>query len=436
MLVELLLAVSSVLLGAQSAYSIALMLYVWEDRLKSSRNRAPKTFDKPSQRFTLLLPARHEEDVIQDTIQRVVELRYPSELVQVLVIIEAGDGGTIAKVREKLAALGREGIRHVRLLIFSDPPINKPHGLNVGLRAATGDIVTIFDSEDEPHADLLNIVNTVVSREGVTDTPVIQCGVQLMNYADRWFSALNVLEYFFWFKSRMHYHAAVGMVPLGGNTVFIRRELLVELGGWDQTCLTEDADIGIRLSAQGVPIRVIYEDAYVTREETPPSVPQFVKQRTRWNQGFLQVLGKGDWLRLPGWSQRLLALYTLAFPLVQALTLVYVPVSVWMMVFAKVAVPVAMLSSLPLYLLVLQLLIAILGLREFTSVHGLRAGPTDIVRLAIAYVPYQALLGFAALRAVWRQARGQRAWEKTRHVGAHRAPAVRALKDDGVRVLA
>jgi glycosyltransferase XagB len=29
-----------------------------------------------------------------------------------------------------------------------------------------------------------------------------------------------VLEYLFWFKSRMHYHATVGMVPLGGNTVF------------------------------------------------------------------------------------------------------------------------------------------------------------------------------------------------------------------------
>ncbi len=91
--------------------------------------------------------------------------------------------------------------------------------------------------------------------------PVVQCGVQLMNYADRWFSALNVLEYFFWFKSRMHYHAAVGMVPLGGNTVFIRRDLLDELGGWDQTCLTEDADIGIRLSAAGIPIRVVYDDA-------------------------------------------------------------------------------------------------------------------------------------------------------------------------------
>ena len=81
-------------------------------------------------------------------------------------------------------------------------------------------MVTIFDAEDEPHPDILNVVNTVMAARG--RPTVVQCGVQLMNYADRWFSALNVLEYFFWFKSRMHYHAAVGMVPLGGNTVFIR----------------------------------------------------------------------------------------------------------------------------------------------------------------------------------------------------------------------
>ncbi|MGI9149164.1 MAG: glycosyltransferase [Chloroflexota bacterium] len=423
---ELALALLSLLLTAQSAYSTMLMLYVWEDGQKSERNRAPRTFEAPRQRFTLLLPARHEEEVIQDTIQRVVDLRYPRGLVQVLIIIEAGDAGTIAKVREKLAALGRQGIRHVRLLSFSSPPINKPHGLNVGLRAATGDIVTIFDSEDEPHPDLLNVVNTVVTRGGPAATPVIQCGVQLMNYADRWFSALNVLEYFFWFKSRMHYHAHVGMVPLGGNTVFIQRKLLSQLGGWDEGCLTEDADIGIRLSAERVPIRVIYDDAYVTREETPPSVSQFVKQRTRWDQGFLQVLAKNDWSHLPTLPQRLLALYTLAFPLIQALTLVYVPVSLWLMFGAKVSVPVAMLSSLPLYMLMLQLLIGVLGLHEFTASHGLRARPVDMLRLVIAYLPYQVLLGVAALRAVWRQARGNHGWEKTSHVGAHRTSASHA----------
>jgi cellulose synthase/poly-beta-1,6-N-acetylglucosamine synthase-like glycosyltransferase len=417
---QLLLAIGSVLLAAQSAYAAALMLYAWEDEEKQTRNSVPNHFEPPRRRFTVLLPARHEEAVIQDTIQRVVDLDYPRSLVEVLVVIEAGDTGTIAKVEEKLAALRRQGIDHVRLITFTDPPINKPHGLNIGLAVATGDIVTIFDAEDEPHPHILQVVNTVMERER---TPVVQCGVQLMNYADRWFSALNVLEYFFWFKSRMHYHAAIGMVPLGGNTVFVTRDLLNRLGGWDQYCLTEDADLGIRLSAARVPIRVLYDDLYVTQEETPPTVGQFIKQRTRWNQGFLQVLAKGDWLRLPTWPQRLLALYTLGFPLLQAVTILYVPISLWMMLWAKVPVPLAMISSLPLYMLVTQFAISLIGLYEFTGVHRLRPSLLSPLWLLVAFLPYQWLLSYAALRAVWRQLRGINTWEKTAHLGAHRARA-------------
>jgi glycosyltransferase XagB len=434
---EFLLAGVSVLLAAQSGYSAALMLYSWEDDEKLRKNRVPETFAPPKQRFTLLLPARHEEEVIKDTIQRMVELNYPRALVQILVVIEAGDLGTIAEVDAKLSELHKQGVHNVRLITFDDPPINKPHGLNVGLRFATGDVVTIFDAEDEPHPDILNVVNTVMVREGAE---VVQCGVQLMNYADRWFSALNVLEYLFWFKSRMHYHAAVGMVPLGGNTVFFTRELLDQAGGWDQQCLTEDADIGIRLSTQGMRVRVIYDDGYVTREETPPTVGQFIKQRTRWNQGFLQVLGKGDWLRLPTLPQRLLALYTLAFPLVQAITLLYLPVSIWLMFFGKLPVLVAMISSLPVYVLLAQLVISLCGLFEFMAVHRLRRSWVAPLWLIVAFLPFQWLLGLAALRAAWRQMRGLNVWEKTKHIGAHRvgqlavqpSTAVVALEADEV----
>ncbi len=417
------LGLFSILLAAQSAYSAALMLYAWENEDQQERNRVPAGFEPPQHSFTVLLPARHEEAVIQGTIQRVVDLDYPRELVQVLVVIEAGDTGTIAKVEEKLTELRTLGVGHVRLLTFSDPPINKPHGLNIGLREARGDVITIFDAEDEPHLGILRVVDTVMQREG---SPVVQCGVQLMNYADRWFSALNVLEYFFWFKSRMHYHAAVGMVPLGGNTVFMRRELLQRFGGWDQTCLTEDADIGIRLSAEGIPVRVLYDDEYVTREETPPTVGQFVKQRTRWNQGFMQILAKGDWARLPTWPQRLLACYTLIFPLIQALTLLYVPISVGLIFFIKVPILVAMVSTLPLYLLLAQFGIGLVGLYEFARVHRLRPSLFSPLWLLCAYLPYQYLLGYAALRAVWRQLRRVNTWEKTAHIGAHRVGPVAA----------
>jgi cellulose synthase/poly-beta-1,6-N-acetylglucosamine synthase-like glycosyltransferase len=419
---HLLLAGGSLALAAQSTYSAALMLYAWEDEERRERNSVPATFEPPQRRFTLLLPARHEEAVIGETIRRCVALDYPAELVQILVVIEAGDTGTIATVRETIARLRGEGVAHVRLLTFDDPPINKPHGLNVGLREATGDVVTIFDAEDEPHPAILQVVNTMMVREGDA-APVIQCGVQLMNFADRWFSALNVLEYFFWFKSRMHYHAEAGMVPLGGNTVFIRRDLLVGTGGWDEGCLTEDADIGIRLSAAGVPTRILYDDRYVAREETPPSLSQFIKQRTRWDQGFLQVLGKGEWRELPTLRQRLLALYTLSSPLLQALTALYVPISLGLLFFVKVPTLVAIISTLPLYALILQFVISLVGLFEFTAIHGLRASFLSPLWLLLAYLPYQWLLGLAAFRAVWRQARGVNTWEKTAHIGAHRAAA-------------
>jgi len=411
------LAVISLLLGLQSGYSVLLLLYAWEESSHQRQNRAPESFEAPSVSFTILLPARHEEAVIQDTIQRIASLNYPAELMEVLVVVEVGDEGTVAAVNAKLDELSRTAGCQVRLLAFDDRPINKPHGLNVGLAYARGQVVTIFDAEDEPHPDILQVVNTVMRREHV---PVVQCGVQLMNYADRWFSALNVLEYFFWFRSRMHYQAAMNMVALGGNTVFIERHLLDEMHGWDEHCLTEDADIGVRLSAAGIPIRVLYDDRYVTREETPPTVGQFVRQRTRWSQGFLQVLRKGDWLRLPSWRQKLLALYTLSAPLLEALMMVYVPVSLWTMLYVKTPELVAMITALPLYMLVLQFVVNLVGLYEFTSVHGLRPRLLSPLILLVSYLPYQWLLCFAALRAVYREVRGINTWEKTAHTGAHR----------------
>lgn len=413
----MLLIAGSVLLTVQSGYSAALMLYAWEDEDKHQQSRIPTTFAEPKLRFTVLLPARHEEEVIQTTIQRVVDLNYPAELVQVLVVIESGDEGTIGKVNEKIEQLKARGVRHVRLVTFDDPPINKPHGLNVGLTQSTGDVVTIFDAEDEPHRDILRVVNTVMVNE---NAPVVQCGVQLMNYADKWFSALNVLEYFFWFKSRMHYHASVGMVPLGGNTVFVRKDVLQMYGGWDQKCLTEDAELGIRLSSDGIPVRVLYEDTHVTREETPPSVTQFIKQRTRWNQGFLQVLAKRDWLKLPTFSQKFLAFYTLSFSLLQGLMLLYLPISIFMMLFIKLPIWIAMLTALPFYTMIAQFVISLIGLYEFTSVHSLKPSWVTPFRLLVSFIPYQCLLGWGALRAVWRYAKGMNNWEKTAHIGAHR----------------
>lgn len=422
-LLDTALVIFSVLVTLQSAHTLYLTLYTW-DR-PPAEARVPEHFVPPRLSFTVMLPARHEEAVIQTTIERVVRANYPARLIQVFVICSVDDRGTIAEAEEKITELRREGYGNVTVIVFDDGPINKPHGLNAALPRAAHDVITIFDAEDDIHPDIFNVVNTVMETEQVK---VVQAGVQLMNFDSTWYSALNVLEYFFWFKSRLHYHARRGAIPLGGNTVFFDRALLLGVGGWDEHNLTEDADIGLRLSGTGEKIRVVYDDRYVTREETPPTLAQFIKQRTRWSQGFMQTLRKGTWKALPTRKQRWLAAYTLAFPYVQALLGVYFLFSLLMMLSFKTPVQVALISYLPVAMLIAHFWISLIGLREFTTAHGMEVSPADMARMAVAWFPYQLVLAYAAARAVARQMRGISNWEKTQHVGAHRGHAPEAAE--------
>jgi hypothetical protein len=59
------------------------------------------------------------------------------------------------------------------------------------------------------------------------------------------------------------------------------------------------------------------------------------------------------------------------------------------------------------------------GLGEFCRVYGERASARDYWRLVVGLPLYQAVLAFAAARALVREARGVRGWEKTEHFGLH-----------------
>ncbi len=404
----------SIVLTVQSLFSLYLILYTWDVPERLQAGRAPQKFLPAHHSFTVLLPARHEEAVIYETIQRVWNANYPLDLLEVVVICHGDDHGTIAEARRAIHKIGSPSIR---VETFYDPPINKPHGLNVGLRSTGNEVVTIFDAEDDISPDIFHVINTVMLNEGVE---VVQAGVQLMNFSDHWFSLHNCMEYFFWFKSRLHFHAKAGIIPLGGNTVFIRRELLEQIGGWDEQCLTEDADIGLRLSALKKDIRVIYDAQYATREETPDTVSSFIKQRTRWNQGFLQVLAKKEWLQLPRLDQRLMAFYTLCYPYFQGLTALLWPLSIVQIFFLKEPDAISIISMLPLYSLLLMFVVTAVGSIYFARDYNYRITLRDLVKLALAFFPFQILLGISALRAVYREARNLSNWEKTVHSGAHR----------------
>jgi glycosyltransferase XagB len=117
----------------------------------------------------------------------------------------------------------------------------------------------------------------------------------------------------------------------------------------------------------------------------------------------------------------MLARYTLTMPFLQAFTGVLIPVSLAAILLLKAPVLAALVSYLPLTPTLVVLVVETVGLSEFCRNYGARPRRKDYLRLVLGVLPYHALLAAAAVRAVSRELRGNRSWDKTAHVGAHRA---------------
>jgi cellulose synthase/poly-beta-1,6-N-acetylglucosamine synthase-like glycosyltransferase/putative flippase GtrA len=416
------LGLLSLVLTAIAGTTLWWMLHAWRTPQTLAATGFSGAAANPRRSFSLIVPARHEQAVLGETLSRLAAIDHPS--FEILAVVGDDDPGT-STVAQRAA---RRHPDRIRVVFDTSRPKNKPRALNAALPACRGDVVGVFDAEDEVHPQLLRHVD---ARFTETGADVVQGGVQLMNYHSNWYSVRNVLEYYFWFRSRLHFHAAQRFIPLGGNTVFVRTDLLRQAGGWDPDCLAEDCELGVRLSSAGARVAVAYDPELVTREETPATLGAFLKQRTRWNQGFLQVLRKGEWRRLPTTRQRLLARYTLAMPFLQAFIGLLIPLSFATTLLAKVPVLAALISFIPLVPVLAVLVMEAVALGELGRNYGFRVRLRDYLRLVLGTLPYHALLSLAAVRAVARELRGNRSWEKTAHVGAHRAdlapaPAVTA----------
>lgn len=415
-LFSLVILVMTLTLLPQGLFTLFYMMYTWNNPEIAEQYRSPKEYFTPQFSFTAILPARREENVIYDTIRAVDAIDYPDHLKEILIMIrDDDDDDTIAAAHRAARDIGKD---HIHVITFTDGPKNKPNGLNRGLRASTKDVVCVFDAEDQPHPEIYNVINTVMLRD---QADVVQSGVQLMNFKSTWFSALNCLEYFFWFKSGLHaFTRMFGVTPLGGNTVFFKRQWLEKVRGWDEACLTEDADIGLRLTQAGAKIQIVYDETHATQEETPDSVDQFIKQRTRWNQGFYQVFFKGDWARMPSMKQKITALYILLNSLFQALIVLYLPLGLYIMLTQSLPVPIALISWIPIFMLITQLIVNLIGLGEFTRAYGEHMPFLFRFKTALVYYPYQLLLSLSAARAIWRLVTNRSSWEKTAHSNLHR----------------
>ena len=103
---------------------------------------------------TVLIPARNEEKVIQDTLKHIFGLDYPHDKLELIVI---NDGSTDA-TREIL-----ECVKDKRLKVINVPKEESGRGksrvLNMALKQAAGEVIAIYDADNRPlHDSLKNLV--------------------------------------------------------------------------------------------------------------------------------------------------------------------------------------------------------------------------------------------------------------------------------------
>jgi len=231
--------------------------------------------------YSVLIPLRNEAEMVLQLGRAMQALDYPREKLDIKFVVELRSDATVAAVRKILDEPSFELV-----IVPEAPPHTKPKALNYGLPLVRGEHVVVYDAEDIPAPDQLRrAASTFAANPGLD---CLQAELTIDNAAENWLTALFAGEYAGQFGLMLPLLARLRLpMPLGGTSNHFRVRSLRELGGWDAFNVTEDADLGTRLS------RVRYRSAILasqTREEAPISLAAWMAQRTRWMKGWMQTL--------------------------------------------------------------------------------------------------------------------------------------------------
>ena len=236
--------------------------------------------DLPLPRISVMVPLYKEEDIAHALVRRLCRLTYPKMSLEVLLVLEEHDDTT----RQTLARTALPNWMKIVTVPAGSGLTTKPRALNYALDFCKGDIIGIWDAEDAPAPDQLEIVAAAFAN-AAPEVVCLQGVLDYYNPGTNWISRCFTIEYAAWFRVILPGLARLGLpVPLGGTTLFLRRAAIEEMGGWDAHNVTEDADLGIRIARFGYRTELI---PTVTHEEANHQPRAWIKQRSRWLKGFM-----------------------------------------------------------------------------------------------------------------------------------------------------
>ncbi|MER5176230.1 MAG: glycosyltransferase family 2 protein [Candidatus Nitrosocosmicus sp.] len=290
---------------------------------------------------TILLPVYREEITLPYLLKSISEINYPKDKLDIQLLVEPDDHLTI----KSLLSIPYGNIPGGNIKYFGNNPVKvqvwnntivkmtyihlnpknaraKPKSLNKGLSFAEGQFLIIYDAEDRPQPD--QIRRMVLYMDEHPDVSCLQARLSYYNTSQSLLTKLFSIEYLNHFNILLPlmYHSGL-VVLLGGTSNFFRTSALKNLDGWDEKNVTEDADLGVRLAR--IKGKTVPFDS-TTWEEAPPKLYPWLRQRIRWNKGFLYTF-KAHYkkpltlIRDLGFKSTIFLLYQLIGPIINMLAL-------------------------------------------------------------------------------------------------------------------
>lgn len=234
--------------------------------------------------YSILLPIYREVDVLPQLIRNMLNLHYDHNKLEVMLVIEENDVETL-----QLATQLIKPYKNFSIIVVPDSiPKTKAKATNYALQFVTGEYLVIYDADDQPDSDQILKALKLFQNSG-EDVVCLQALLNYYNACDNMLTKMFAIEYYEIFNYMLpvleHFQV---LMPLGGSSNHFRSSF-IKAHYWDEYNVTEDAEISMRLRLLGYRSKVLFS---YTMEESPITIKSWIKQRARWNKGFLQVFFK------------------------------------------------------------------------------------------------------------------------------------------------
>ncbi len=394
---------------------------------KSRRKTPPLMASSQLPTITILLPLYRDWEALPALIHSIAALDYPANKLDVKLLLEEDD---VKTQRESMRFA--DVLRFETVVVPAGGPKTKPKACNFGMQFARGDLIVIYDAEDQPEHDQLWKA-AASFREGPGDLACVQAKLNYYNRGDNWLTRLFALEYALWFDWLLPaLQTMKAPIPLGGTSNFLRTDILRKAGGWDPFNVTEDADLGLRLSTLGYRVEILDSTTF---EEASCRLGNWIRQRSRWMKGYLQtwlvhMRRPGDIVATTGWRGLLVFQLFVAGNVASALINPWLwgVFAIWLLTGAA-----AISAAFPGPLLWLNIFALTAGNGFFIVLGAIAPKRRKWIGLspfALTAPLYWILASFAAYKGLWQILHRPYYWEKTDHMIS---PAARKKRDEALK---